>query len=72
MSDPLATYLHDHLAGAVHAIDLLVAAPTNARLQNMDFEHLVARAEVQHAHVETHRMELARTVFHSAAEGSEA
>jgi hypothetical protein len=41
-------------------------------LQNMDFEHLVARAEVQHAHVETHRMELARTVFHSAAEGSEA
>jgi hypothetical protein len=23
MSDPLATYLHDHLAGAVHAIDLL-------------------------------------------------
>jgi hypothetical protein len=23
MSDPLATYLHDHLAGSVHAIDLL-------------------------------------------------
>lgn len=23
MSDPLATYLHDHLAGAVHAISLL-------------------------------------------------
>jgi hypothetical protein len=25
MSDPLATYLHDHLAGSVHAIDLLKA-----------------------------------------------
>ncbi len=23
MNDPLATYLHDHLAGSVHAIDLL-------------------------------------------------
>ena len=25
MSDPLVTYLHDHLAGAVHAIELLEA-----------------------------------------------
>jgi hypothetical protein len=25
MSDPLATYLHDHLAGAVHAIALVEA-----------------------------------------------
>lgn len=25
MSDPLATYLHDHLAGAVHAIETLKA-----------------------------------------------
>lgn len=25
MSDPLATYLHDHLAGSAHAIDLLKA-----------------------------------------------
>ena len=25
MNDPLATYLHDHLASAVHAIDLLEA-----------------------------------------------
>jgi hypothetical protein len=164
MSNPLAAYLHDHLAGAVHAIDLLeairdqypgerlgqfavrllvdieadrkvlqglaerigvgssgikemtawvgekvsrlklrrgassglgtfealeflelgihgkwalwralaAAAPADARLQNMDFEHLAARAETQHAHVETHRLELARTVFHPVAEGSEA
>ena len=32
MSDPLATYLHDHLAGAVHAIDLL----ESMRKQHMD------------------------------------
>jgi hypothetical protein len=25
VSDPLATYLHDHLAGSAHAIDLLKA-----------------------------------------------
>lgn len=25
MSDPLATYIHDHLAGSTHAIDLLKA-----------------------------------------------
>jgi len=164
MSDPLATYLHDHLAGAVHAIDLLeairdqyageplgqfaarllvdieadrdvlrglaertgvgssgmkemtawvgekvsrlklrrgasnglgtfealeflelgihgkralwralaVAAPADARLQNMDFEHLAARAETQHAQVEEHRLEVARSVFHTASDGSEA
>ena len=164
MSDPLATYLHDHLAGAVHAIDLLeairnqyageplgqfavqllvdieadrevlrglaertgvgssgmkemaawvgekvsrlklrrgasnglgtfealeflelgihgkrvlwralaVVAPADARLQNIDFEHLTARAETQHAQVDEHRLELARSVFHPAAQGSEA
>jgi hypothetical protein len=32
MSDPLATYLHDHLAGAAHAIDLL----ESMRRQHMD------------------------------------
>ena len=25
MDDPLATYLHDHLAGCAHAVDLLKA-----------------------------------------------
>jgi hypothetical protein len=164
MSDPLAPYLHDHLAGAVHAVDLLeairdqyageplgqfavrllvdikadrevlrelaerigvgssgmkemtawvgekvsrlklrrgssnglgtfealeflelgihgksalwralaVAAPADGRLQNMDFEHLAARAETQHAQVEEHRLEVARLVFHPVAQESEA
>jgi len=51
---------------------LAVAAPADARLQNMDFEHLAARAETQQAHVEAHRLELARIVFHPSAEESEA
>jgi hypothetical protein len=51
---------------------LALAAPADARLQNMDFEHLAARAETQHAQVEEHRLEVARSVFHPAAEESEA
>jgi hypothetical protein len=38
----------------------------------MDFEHLAARAETQHAQVEEHRLEVARSVFHTASDGSEA
>jgi hypothetical protein len=155
MSDPLATYLHDHLAGSVHAVELLEAmqkrhaddplgafaggllseieahrsvlrdlaertgigssgvkelgswitekvsrtnlsdleavsfgtfealeflvlgihgkrtlwtalaavAPTDTRLQGMDFARLVARAETQEAQVDQRRLEIARVIF---------
>jgi hypothetical protein len=155
MSDPLATYLHDHLAGAVHAVELLEAmqkrhaddslgafaagllseieadrsvlrdlaertgigtsgvkelgawitekvsrtklsdqeavsfgtfealeflvlgihgkwtlwtalaavAPTESRLQGMDFARLIARAKTQEAQVDQRRLEIARVVF---------
>jgi hypothetical protein len=155
MSDPLVTYLHDHLAGAVHAVEMLEAmqkrhqgeplgtfaagllseieadrsvlrdlaeragagssgvkdlgawitekmsrsklsdqqavsfgtfealeflvlgihgkrtlwtalaavAPTDTRLQGMDFARLIARAETQEAQVDQRRLEIARVVF---------
>jgi hypothetical protein len=39
------------------------AAPTDARLQGIDFEHLVARAEFQQSQVEERRLEAAQAAL---------
>jgi hypothetical protein len=48
---------------------LRVAAMADARLHGVDFEQLAARAEQQHATVETRRLEFAHTVFGTEAAG---
>lgn len=61
MRNPLATYLHDHLAGAV-------VAAADARLRGVDFDHLGTRAHAQHARVEEYRLEAARAALRAAQE----
>ena len=45
----------------------LVAA-TDGRLHGVDFEQLAARAQAQHARVEAHRLEMARTALRANPE----
>lgn len=45
---------------------LALVAATDARFHNVDFNQLAARAETQHARVETHRLEAARRAFQAA------
>jgi hypothetical protein len=47
---------------------LAVAAPADARLKDIDFEHLAARAEMQHARMEKRRIQEARLVFRPVTE----
>ncbi|MGI8959307.1 MAG: hypothetical protein ACR2IV_06040 [Bryobacteraceae bacterium] len=47
---------------------LAVAGPADARLNHLDFDHLAARAETQHAQVEERRLEAARTVLRPVQE----
>jgi hypothetical protein len=83
VEEPLATYLHDHLAGSTFAVDLvespplalgilgklalwralLVVAKNDTRLNGMELEQLVARAQQQHAQVEQWRLLVARSAF---------
>jgi hypothetical protein len=42
------------------------AAPTDPRLQGIDFEHLAARAELQQSQVEERRLEAAHAAFRSS------
>lgn len=44
---------------------LAVVGPGDTRLDDMDFDHLAARAETQHAQVEERRLEAARVVLRS-------
>jgi hypothetical protein len=45
---------------------LAAAAPGDPRLRGTDYDRLIARAEAQHARVEEHRLEAARTTLRSA------
>jgi len=45
---------------------LAAAAPTDPRLQGIDFEHLGARAELQQSQVEERRLEAAQAAFRSS------
>jgi hypothetical protein len=42
---------------------LAVVAPDDTRLEHMDFHHLAARAETQHAEMEERRLEAARRIL---------
>jgi hypothetical protein len=46
---------------------LQVAAPSDARLGNLDFQRLIGRAEEQHAEVEGQRLLLAATALRTSA-----
>jgi hypothetical protein len=45
-----------------------VVAAADARLRGVDFDHLAARAQAQHARVEEHRLEAARTALRAVPE----
>lgn len=47
---------------------LTVVADVDARLQGLDFDHLAARAQAQHAQVEAQRLEAARTGLRTGVE----
>jgi hypothetical protein len=47
---------------------LAVMSAVDARLHGVDFDHLAARAQAQHARVEERRLETARTTLHAAQE----
>jgi hypothetical protein len=47
---------------------LAVSAAADARLRGVDFDHLAARAQAQHARVEERRLEAARVVLRAVPE----
>ena len=67
----LATYLNDHLAGAVVAIDLLQDLEAEytgmtrslAELRGVDYERLAKRAQEQRQCIEVLRLQAAKTAL---------
>jgi hypothetical protein len=47
---------------------LAAAAPSDARLQGLDYEHLTARAQTQHDKIEQRRLDIARTALRRPAD----